>query len=199
MGQVPEIPRKSSFSEMSPDLDPVTTPGQGQSVNDSPLSAWLMVEAKVKYQSACNRLGLDAGKIQGKHLSSFTVEDLNREKRKVKNELKVYDQSFQQRFKKLPTRAEKEPMRNLYMYYKRLKQSITKKQARGGDSDSGMRQAAAAHHGTSGSELGSAPGSRAGSHVSGRSQASGQSGVSLASGLTANTSGSKEGGGPSQP
>ena len=58
-----------------------------------------------------------------------------REKKKVKNELKIYDQSFQSKFKRVPSRAEKEPMRNLYMYYKRLKQCISRKQARGGDSD----------------------------------------------------------------
>ena len=49
------------------------------------------------------------------------MEDLSREKKKVKNELKIYDQSFQSKFKRAPSRAEKEPMRNLYMYYKRLK------------------------------------------------------------------------------
>ena len=50
-----------------------------------------------------------------------------REKKKVKNELKIYDQSFQSKFKRVPSRAEKEPMRNLYMYYKRLKQCISRK------------------------------------------------------------------------
>ena len=56
------------------------------------------------------------------------MDDLNNEKRKVKNELKVYDQAFMSKFKRLPSRVEKEPMRNLYMYYKRLKQYITRKQ-----------------------------------------------------------------------
>ena len=88
-----EIPRKSSFSEREPDFDPVTTLAAGQA-NDNPLSAWLMVEAKMKYQAACQKLGLDAQKIQGKHLSSFSNEELMREKKKVKNELKIYDQSF---------------------------------------------------------------------------------------------------------
>ena len=161
-----EIPRKTHFSEMSPDLDPVTTLAAGGQVSDNPLSAWLMVEAKIKYQTACTKLGLDAQKIQGKHLSTFSMEDLMREKKKVKNELKIYDQSFQSKFKRVPSRAEKEPMRNLYMYYKRLKQCISRKQSRGGDSDAGSRQAAA---GQSSSDVGSAPGSRAGSHVSGRS------------------------------
>ena len=89
-------------------------------------------------------------------------------------------------------------MRNLYMYYKRLKQYISRKGRSGADSDSGSRQGAAAH-GASSSEMGSAPGSRAGSHVSGRSMASGQSGVSLASGLTANSAEGSKAGGPAQP
>ena len=57
-----EIPRKSSFSEQSPDIDPVTVIQPGQ-VSDNPLSAWLMVEAKIKYQQACTKLGLDSQKI----------------------------------------------------------------------------------------------------------------------------------------
>ena len=208
-----EIPRKSQFSEMSPDLDPVTLLSPGQPGSDNPLSAWLMVEAKIKFQTACTKLGLDQAKIQGKHLNSFGNEELAREKKKVKNELKIYDQSFQQKFKRLPSRAEKEPMRHLYMYYKRLKQCITKKQARGGQDSDSSRQgaaisiaAASTPVGTSGSEIGSAPGSRAGSQVSVRSMASGQSGVSLASGLTANSANSVNssdkagvGGGPAQP
>ena len=71
-------------------------------------------------------MNLDSYKIQGKHLQTFSNEDLQREKKKVKTELKVYDQSFMSRFKRLPNRVEKEPMRNLYMYYKRLKQCIAK-------------------------------------------------------------------------
>jgi hypothetical protein len=57
----------------------------------------------------------------------MAYEDLNKEKKAVKNELKVYDMEFVKRFGKPPSRVEKEPMRNLYMYYKRLKQYITRK------------------------------------------------------------------------
>lgn len=93
-------------------------------------------------------------------------------------------------------------MRSLYMYYKRLKQCIAKKQASGdrgsgntSEGDAVSRQAAGGHLGTQGSsEIGSAPGSRAGSHVSGRSMASAQSGVSLTSGISAGTEGSRAGG-----
>ena len=71
-------------------------------------------------------------------------------------------------------------MRNLYMYYKRLKQYITRKQSQ--DKRAGGQDRMSANNS---SEMGSAPGSRATSQVSG---ASGQSGVSLASGLTAESS-----------
>jgi hypothetical protein len=50
-----------------------------------------VIEAKQKYLQAIQKLGLDNSKIQGKHLSGFSIDDLNNEKRKVKNELKVYD------------------------------------------------------------------------------------------------------------
>jgi len=87
-----EIPRKSSFSELSPDLDPVTTVQLGAaSASDNPLSNWLKIEAKLKYQAACQKLGLDNQKIQGKHLSTFSIDDLMREKKRVKTELKIYD------------------------------------------------------------------------------------------------------------
>ncbi len=58
---------------------------------------------------------------------SYSLDELQNEKKKVKNELKVYDQEFISRFKRAPNRSEKEPMRNLYMYYKRLKQYIDKR------------------------------------------------------------------------
>ena len=54
-------------------------------------------------------------------MTSYSLDELQNEKKKVKNELKVYDQEFINKFKRAPTRSEKEPMRNLYMYYKRLK------------------------------------------------------------------------------
>ena len=74
------------------------------------------------------KLALDASKIQGKHLVSYSLDELNNEKKRVKNELKVYDQEFINKFKRAPSRSEKEPMRNLYMYYKRLKQYIEKRE-----------------------------------------------------------------------
>ena len=79
-----------------------------------------------------NKLGLDSQKINGKHLANYSMDELQLEKKKVKNELKYYDQAFQLRFSRLPNRNEKEPMRQIYMYYKRLKQYIQKAAANGG-------------------------------------------------------------------
>ena len=82
---------------------------------------WLKHESSQKYEESLQKLALDASKIQGKHLVSYSLDELNNEKKRVKNELKVYDQEFINKFKRAPSRSEKEPMRNLYMYYKRLK------------------------------------------------------------------------------
>jgi hypothetical protein len=49
----------------------------------------------------------------------------------VKNELKRYDQTFVGLFIKPPAKTDKEPLRPLYMYYKKLKNLITKKQSEG--------------------------------------------------------------------
>ena len=54
------------------------------------------------------------------------------EKKKVKSELKTYDQGFLNKFGRIPNRNEKEPMRHIYMYYKRLKQALSKQQSIGG-------------------------------------------------------------------
>lgn len=85
------------------------------------LGNWLKHESSQKYEESLQKLALDASKIQGKHLVSYSLDELNNEKKRVKNELKVYDQEFINKFKRAPSRSEKEPMRNLYMYYKRLK------------------------------------------------------------------------------
>jgi len=52
------------------------------------------------------------------------MDELQKIKRSVKSELKRYDQSFVQVFFRQPGKQEKEPLRPLYMYYKRLKTLI---------------------------------------------------------------------------
>ncbi len=90
-----------------------------------------MNEAKSRLNEAMNKLGLDNQKINGRHLAAYSMDELQLEKKKVKNELKYYDQAFQHRFARLPNRSEKEPMRQIYMYYKRLKQYIQRSAANG--------------------------------------------------------------------
>lgn len=59
--------------------------------SDINVEQWLMIEAKAKLADAYNKLNIDASKINGKHLTGYSMEDLNNEKKKVKNELKYYD------------------------------------------------------------------------------------------------------------
>jgi hypothetical protein len=60
----------------------------------------------------------------------MSVSQLADEKKKVKNELKSYDNDFSANFRKPPNHDEKEPLRPLYVYYKKLKEALTK---RGGE------------------------------------------------------------------
>jgi hypothetical protein len=62
---------------------------------------------------------------RGQPLQSMTLDELSKVKRSVKSELKRYDQAFVQVFFRQPGKQEKEPLRPLYMYYKKLKTLIT--------------------------------------------------------------------------
>ena len=107
----------NKFQDVGPSQGPRSSSAGG--IED--LGNWLKHESSQKYEESLQKLALDASKIQGKHLVSYSLDELNNEKKRVKNELKVYDQEFINKFKRAPSRSEKEPMRNLYMYYKRLK------------------------------------------------------------------------------
>lgn len=65
---------------------------------DSSVVSWLMSDAKAKLQEAVGKLNLDSQKINGKHLPYLSIEELLKEKKNVKNELKYYDQSFMSKF-----------------------------------------------------------------------------------------------------
>lgn len=69
----------------------------------------------------------------------MSVEELNKVKRNVKSELKKYDQTFIALFSKQPAKTDKEPLRPLYMYYKKLKTLIVsyQKNLRNGISGAG--------------------------------------------------------------
>ncbi len=145
-----EIPKKQGSSQF---LDPSSFLAQGNGLNgtangssgkldmDNPVSQWLMGEAKQRLSETLLKLGLDAQKINGKHLASYSADELALEKKKVKNELKIYDQAFIFKFQRVPQRAEKEPMRQIYMYYKRLKQYIQRSAANGSSSSTGQNLA----------------------------------------------------------
>ena len=59
--------------------------------------------------------------LRGVSISNLSIEDLNKLKRAVKNDLKRYDQNFVSHFYRQPNKQDKEPLRPLYMYYKKLK------------------------------------------------------------------------------
>lgn len=108
------------------------------------VSAWLTSEGKKKLDESLKRLKLDQSKLTGKGLASLKLEtlhvdDLNNEKKNVKNQLKLYDSAFIATFNKAPQRNDKEPMRPLYMYYKKLKHIITKKQKEPNNNDASNR------------------------------------------------------------
>jgi chromosome segregation ATPase len=99
-----------------PQVEPALTP-----------QAFVQQVGPTKLAEALNRLRLDHGAASGRELVSKSYEELTVEKKKVKNELKLYDTLFKDKFLRLPKREEKEPMRPLYMYYKRLKQALTRR------------------------------------------------------------------------
>lgn len=57
----------------------------------------------------------------------MSPDKLANEKKKVKNELRDYDNDFAKLFNRQPSHNEKEPFRPLYVYYKKLKEYIDKK------------------------------------------------------------------------
>ena len=100
--------------------------------NEPPsLDKWIKTNGPQKLNEALANLGLDIRSINRVNLSALSHEQLQNEKKNVKNELKTYDAYFTTVFKRVPEREEKEPMRPLYIYYKKIKQYITKSQERG--------------------------------------------------------------------
>lgn len=94
-------------------------------------------EAPKRLKEAFKKLGLEETLMKSnrkveleQYIDSMTVDGLANEKKKVKNELKNYDNDFYSNFKKQPNHEEKEPLRPLYVYYKKLKEALTK---RGGE------------------------------------------------------------------
>jgi len=92
--------------------------------------SWSMEEGKMRLHDALQRLQLGFGELGEDHvahpdLSKMSKHELAGEKRRVKQELKRYDAEFKKQFMRFPTHMEKEPMRPLYVYYRRLKTMIS--------------------------------------------------------------------------
>ncbi|KAL4452962.1 hypothetical protein ABPG74_002527 [Tetrahymena malaccensis] len=88
---------------------------------------WIQKEGPSKLREAQQRLNLNLSRVSRSDLESMTLEQLTLEKKKVKQELKMYDASFQTHFNRFPQKNEKEPLRPLYIYYKKLKQFMQQK------------------------------------------------------------------------
>lgn len=91
------------------------------------LERWINIEGPKRLQESLRKLKLTKDSVRRKDFTTYTEDELVQEKKNVKNELKYYDSSFMTIFSKSPARADKEPMRPLYMYYQNLRKAITKK------------------------------------------------------------------------
>ena len=89
---------------------------------------WRNTIGKKKFENSMHRLNVDEKKIKNLQLSNLSLDALQKEKAKVKNELKKYDSDFNEVFNHLPTKQDKEIMKPLYIYYKNLKNAIEKKE-----------------------------------------------------------------------
>ena len=89
---------------------------------------WRNTIGKKKFENSMHRLNIDEKKIKNLQLSNLSLDALQKEKAKVKNELKKYDSDFNEVFNHLPTKQDKEIMKPLYIYYKSIKNAIEKKE-----------------------------------------------------------------------
>jgi hypothetical protein len=88
-------------------------------------STWSSEEGRQRLLAALSRLDLPEDHVVHPHLDKMGRNEHSAEKRRVKQELKRYDAEFRKQFGRLPTHTEKEPMRPLYVYYRRLKTMMT--------------------------------------------------------------------------
>jgi len=97
----------------------------GDILGEGPITSWNTEEGRGKLREALTRLDLSENHVAHPSISRMSKHELATEKRRVKQELKRYDAEFRKQFSRLPVHAEKEPMRPLYVYYRRLKTMIT--------------------------------------------------------------------------
>uniref|UniRef100_A0A7S4V045 FAM13A-like domain-containing protein n=1 Tax=Alexandrium monilatum TaxID=311494 RepID=A0A7S4V045_9DINO len=97
---------------------------EGDLLGEGPVRSWSMDEGKQRLRDSLARLNLPEDRVSHANLPKMNRHELASEKRRVKQELKRYDADFRKQFSRLPTHSEKEPMRPLYVYYRRLKTMI---------------------------------------------------------------------------
>jgi len=88
------------------------------------VATWSGEEGRQRLTVALDRLGLKLADITG-NADRMGRQDPSNEKSRVKQELKRFDTEFQKQFSRPPSHSEKEPMRPLYVYYRRLKTVIS--------------------------------------------------------------------------
>jgi chromosome segregation ATPase len=97
----------------------------GDVLGEGPTTSWTMDEGRMRLRDALRHLDLKEDHVAHPQLNTMGRHELAMEKRRVKQELKRYDAEFRKQFMRLPTHQEKEPMRPLYVYYRRLKNMIS--------------------------------------------------------------------------
>ena len=95
-----------------------------EQVKNCTVEDWLKLNAPKLLEESLKRQNLDISIIENRNQDLLAANDLSEEKKRVKNELKRYDTSYNGEYNRYPDRKEKEPMRPLYLYYKRQKQAI---------------------------------------------------------------------------
>lgn len=104
----------------------------GEGIGEMRPCGWSAEDGRAKLREALDRLDLNEGSVAHPNVSGFDRHQLASEKRRVKQELKRYDAEFRKSAGRLPTHTEKEPMRPLYVYYRRLKTMIAQAEERKG-------------------------------------------------------------------
>eukprot|EP00441_Pelagodinium_beii_P018073 CAMPEP_0197656634 /NCGR_PEP_ID=MMETSP1338-20131121/42661_1 /TAXON_ID=43686 ORGANISM="Pelagodinium beii, Strain RCC1491" /NCGR_SAMPLE_ID=MMETSP1338 /ASSEMBLY_ACC=CAM_ASM_000754 /LENGTH=286 /DNA_ID=CAMNT_0043232721 /DNA_START=40 /DNA_END=900 /DNA_ORIENTATION=+ len=105
----------------------------GDVMGEGPVLSWSPEELNKRLVLALKRLDLSEDGLNTKKVNTMSRQELSHEKKRVKQELKRYDTEWRKQFKSLPNHSQKEVMRPLYIYYRKLKQQLVQvEQSRAG-------------------------------------------------------------------
>lgn len=96
----------------------------GDIIGEPCFGMWRVEDGRARLREALTRLDLKDEDVAHPNLKQMSGRELAVEKRRIKQELKRYDAEFRRVSQRLPTHSEKEPMRPLYVYYRKLKTLI---------------------------------------------------------------------------